>query len=132
MGSLMCGSGLRSSECLRLRVQGVDFEYRQHVVRNGKRGKDRVSVLPATVIPALERQLEYVRTVFELDRREGSSDVSLPPALTRKYPSAPKEWPWQYLFPSGKRSRSLYTGELLRHHVYPDTIQRAPCRSCSA
>jgi integron integrase len=129
MASLMYGAGLRSAECLRLRVQDLDFEYRQLVVRNGKGGKDRVSVLPAAVIPALKRQLEYVRTLFELDRREGNRSVSMPPALTRKYPAAPGQWPWQYVFPSRKLSRSPYTGEMLRHHVYPDTIQRAMQRA---
>ncbi len=125
MASLMYGAGLRSSECLRLRVQDLDFEYRQLVVRNGKGGKDRISVLPASVVPALEKQLDYVRTIFELDRREGNGGVSMPLALTRKYPLAPKEWPWQYVFPSRKLSMSPYTGAFLRHHVYPDTMQRA-------
>ncbi|MDH3692107.1 MAG: integron integrase [Gammaproteobacteria bacterium] len=125
MASLMYGAGLRLSECLRLRVQDIDFSYKQIVVRDGKGKKDRVTMLPATLIPQLRRQLEYSRSLFEEDRRNGGNGVSLPFALARKYPQAATEWRWQYMFPSKKWALDPRSGKWLRHHQHQSSIQRA-------
>lgn len=125
MASLMYGAGLRLSECLRLRVQDVDFTYKQIVVRDGKGKKDRVTMLPATLIPQLRRQLEYSRFLCEKDRRNGGNGVSLPFALARKYPQAATEWRWQYIFPSKKWALDPRSGKWLRHHQHQSSVQRA-------
>ena len=121
---LLYGSGLRISECLRLRVKDVDFQRRELTVRMGKGRKDRVTVLPDRVIAALERQLEQVRLVHEQDLAEGYGKVSLPRALSRKYPKADREWIWQYVFPSTQRSRDPRSGDIKRHHLDPSSIRR--------
>lgn len=94
MASLMYGAGLRVTECLRLRVKDIDFGMRQVVVRDGKGQKDRSTPLPATLIPAIERQLDHVKRLREKDLADGYGDVSLPFALARKYPNAPRELAW--------------------------------------
>jgi integron integrase len=96
---LLYGSGLRLMEALRLRVQDLDFGMRQLTVRDGKGSKDRFTVLPETVIPALKEHLERVRRLHEKDLAEGGGSVYLPGALERKYPHAAREWGWQYVFP---------------------------------
>ena len=121
---LLYGSGLRISECLRLRVKDVDFQRRELTVRMGKGRKDRVTVLPDRVISALKRQLEQVRLVHEQDLAEGYGKVSLPRALSRKYPKADREWIWQYVFPSTQRSRDPRSGDIKRHHLDPSSIRR--------
>jgi integron integrase len=97
---LLYGSGLRLMEALRLRVQDLDFGMRQLTVRDGKGSKDRFTVLPETVIPALKEHLERVRRLHEKDLAEGGGSVYLPGALERKYPHAAREWGWQYVFPA--------------------------------
>jgi integron integrase len=123
--SLMYGGGLRVTECVRLRVKDVDFDYRQVTVRDGKGSKDRFTILPSVTGASLRQQLERVRVLFEADRRAGRPGVSMPPALARKYPSAPREWGWQFVFPARSFCRSPYTGEWVRHHLLPEAIQRA-------
>ena len=125
MASLMYGAGLRQIECLSLRVKDVDFAYRQILVRDGKGGKDRVTMLPEPVVQPLQSHLGRVRTLQQRDLAEGYGEVSLPFALARKYPRAGYEWGWQYVFPSGSRSSDPESGVIRRHHVYPDTIHRA-------
>lgn len=125
MGSLMYGAGLRVLECLRLRVKDIDMNYRQITVHDGKGHKNRRTVLPDSITERLEEQLIRVRKVHESDIDAGIRGVSLPYALTRKYPQAGNEWAWQYLFPSSKRSKSPYTGERERHHADQKGIQRA-------
>jgi integron integrase len=100
IGSLLYGSGLRVLECLRLRVKDVDLSYRQILVRDGKGAKDRVTMLPEKLIGPLQRHLESVRRLHARDMRDGYGEVQLPYALARKYPSAGREWCWQYVFPS--------------------------------
>src|SRR5439155_647763 len=97
---LLYGSGLRLLECVRLRVKDVDFAANQITVRSGKGDRDRVTLLPAAVQPALHRQLERVRGQHERDLRAGSGWVELPYALSRKYPNAGREWLWQWVFPA--------------------------------
>jgi len=122
---LLYGSGLRLMECMRLRVKDIDFERRAIFVRDGKGGKDRVVTLPDDLIPALRSRLEYVRILHDKDLKDGFGAVSLPHALARKYPNAPKEWAWQYVFPSSRRSINPRTGTEGRHHLDESVIQRA-------
>ncbi len=122
---LLYGTGMRLMEAIRLRVQDVDFEYRQIVVRSGKGGKDRVTVLPESLTEALRRQLAHARRVHESDVREGFGCVYLPFALERKYPSACHEWRWQYVFPSISRSTDPRSGVIRRHHLDEKNVQRA-------
>ena len=125
MAQLMYGSGLRVMECVRLRVKDIDFAYRQIVVREGKGGKDRITMLPAIVIDHLKRHLEKVKALHELDLKAGFGSVFLPNALERKYKHADRSWGWQYVFPSSKRSIDPRSGAERRHHVHESVIQRA-------
>ncbi len=129
MASLLYGAGLRLQECLMLRVKDVDFAYRQVLVRDGKGGKDRVTMLPEGAVQPLQAHLGKVRTLHRLDLAEGYGEVWLPHALSRKYPRAGYEWGWQFLFPSKTRSADPESGVIRRHHVYPDTMSRAHCQA---
>ena len=124
MASLLYGAGLRLRECLTLRVKDVDFGYRQILVRDGKGGKDRVTILPTPVIEPLQAHLIRVKALHERDLAEGYGDVELPDALARKYPRAPYEWGWKFVFPSYKRSVDPRTGVIRRHHVYENYLIR--------
>jgi integron integrase len=104
MARLLYGSGLRLMECVRLRVKDLDFEYRQVIVRDGKGEKDRITMLPSSLILPLQQHLETVRAIHQQDLRDGFGAVYLPYALERKYPNAAREWIWQYAFPSSKIS----------------------------
>lgn len=124
--SLMYGSGLRLMECLRLRVQDLDFARRELTVRSGKGDKDRRTVLPATLEPALRVQLERVRELHREDACSGEWEgVYLPHALARKYPGASKLVAWQYVFPATRRARDPRDGAIRRHHLDEKAIQRA-------
>ena len=125
MASLLYGSGLRLIECLRLRVHDIEFERKQIMVRNGKGGKDRVTVLPEPVEGALRRQIERVRIIHEEDLSDGFGSVYLPFALERKYPNAAQAFGWQYLFPADKLSRDPRSGKTRRHHLGEKVLQRA-------
>jgi integron integrase len=125
MASLLYGSGLRLLECLRLRVHDIEFDMRQIIVRNGKGGKDRVTVLPDPVIEPLKRQIEQVRIIHEADSSGGFGEVYLPFALKRKYPNAAKAIGWQYLFPADNRSCDPRSGKTRRHHAGEGVLQRA-------
>jgi integron integrase len=124
MASLLYGAGLRLRECLTLRVKDVDFEYRQILVRDGKGAKDRVTMLPQAVVEPLRRHLARAKLLHERDLAEGFGDVELPDALARKYPRAPYEWGWKFVFPSHKRSTDPKTGAIRRHHVYENFVIR--------
>lgn len=129
-GRLMYGAGLRLMEALRLRVKDVDFNYRQLVIRDGKGGKDRVTVFPDSLREPMQCQLAKVERLHEEDKRNGFGRVYLPNALDRKYPNASRELAWQYLFPSLRLSadpREL--GVLRRHHVNEKSVQRAVKRA---
>jgi integron integrase len=125
MASLLYGAGLRLMECLRLRVKDVDFAYRQILVRDGKGGKDRVTMLPEVAIDALHRQLGEAKRWHGVDLREGFGEVHLPFALARKYPRVGYEWGWQYVFPSGKRSPDPDDDVIRRHHLDESVLARA-------
>ena len=121
----MYGAGLRLLECLRLRVKDIDFEYRQITVREGKGGKDRVTVLPSVVEEPLKEHLEAVKIRHEIDLKTGGGYVTLPGRLEVKYPDAHREWCWQWVFPAFRKYRDPATGRLYRHHLYETVIQRA-------
>jgi integron integrase len=124
IASLLYGSGLRVSEGLGLRYKDVDFHYRQLCIRDGKGRKDRVTVLPDTVVAPLRAQLERVRLLHRCDVERGFDGCSLPCALSRKYPNAARELAWQYVFPSRLWARDPRSGRRLRHHAYPQTSSR--------
>lgn len=125
MASLMYGTGMRVSECVRLRVQDVDFGYRQITVRSGKGNKDRLVPLPQRLMGDLREHLERVKTLHEDDLRDGFGEVWLPPALARKFGSAARGFNWQYVFPSARLSNDPRSGELRRHHVHASSLQKA-------
>jgi integron integrase len=125
MAGLLYGAGLRLRECLKLRVKDLDFEYRQVMVRDGKGAKDRVTVLPRSLIEPLKAHLERVKAVHESDLASGHGDVELPDALARKYPRAPYEWKWKFIFPSPRLSIDPATGVIRRHHVYENFLMNA-------
>lgn len=125
MASLMYGTGMRLMECVRLRVKDMDFARREITVREGKGNKDRVTMLPTSLIVALQTHLERVKQRHGQDIEEGFGDVYLPHALARKYPNAPKEWSWQYVFPAKHRSVDPRSGDMRRHHVDEQGYQRA-------
>lgn len=124
MASLMYGAGLRLSECLRLRVQDIDFGANEILVRDGKGGKDRVTMLPASLKGPLVDQLRRAKAVHERDRQAGWGQAPLPDALSRKYTNAATDWRWQWVFPQPQRWRDPKTGQQGRHHVHPTVLQR--------
>ena len=121
---MLFGSGLRLKECLRLRVKDVDFAMNQIVVRSGKGFKDRVTIFPDSLKPEMGKHLENVKQQHEDDLSCGFGSVYMPYALARKYPSASRQWGWQYVFPASKISADPRSGEMRRHHVYDRSIQR--------
>ncbi|WIG56684.1 MAG: Integron integrase IntIPac [Rhodanobacteraceae bacterium] len=125
MAGLLYGAGLRLMECVRLRVQDVDFVRREITVRRGKGGKDRRTMLPAMVVDALQGQLAEARRTHERDLAAGFGAVWLPDALARKYPNASREWAWQYVFPASSRSIDPRSGVERRHHLDETVLQRA-------
>ena len=125
MASLMYGAGLRLMECLRLRVQDLDFSRNEILVRDGKGAKDRITMLPKSLKMPLQEHLKQVKTIHERDLTEGWGRVLLPGALDRKYPNAPKEWRWQWVFPQENRWKNTKTSEEGRHHVHETILQRA-------
>jgi integron integrase len=125
MARLLYGTGMRLMECVRLRVKDVEFERREILVRSGKGDKDRVTMLPDSLIDALRAHLGRVREVWLADRAMGRPGVELPSALARKYPNAPEEWGWFWVFPSRAESTDPRSGITRRHHVYEQNLQRA-------
>ncbi len=123
--SLLYGAGLRLMECLRLRIKDIDFSLNEITVRQGKGGKDRRTLLPESVKDPLKEHLGRVRSIHEQDLSDGYGRVQMPNALDRKYPKAPLDWRWQWVFPQGNRWRNTKTGEQGRHHIHSTIIQRA-------
>ena len=122
---LLYGSGLRLMEALRLRVKDLDVERRELTVRDGKGGKDRLTLLPQSLVPALQEHLLQVRSIHQSDLNAGWGRVLMPYALERKYPNASREWGWQWVFPQQKRWRDPATGHQGRHHLDPSVVQKA-------
>jgi integron integrase len=125
MASLLYGAGLRLMECVRLRVQDVDFVRHEITVRHGKGGKDRRTMLPVMAVEALQGQLAEARRLHERDLAAGFGRVWLPHALDRKYLGAAREWAWQYVFPARQRSVDPRSGIERRHHLDETVLQRA-------
>jgi integron integrase len=125
IASLLYGTGMRIMECLRLRVQDVDIKRSEILIRNGKGSKDRVTMLPLSLVAPLQAHLLKVRELHENDLTQGFGAVFMPFALERKYPAAAKEWIWQYVFPAAKLSTDPRTKIVHRHHVPEQSIQRA-------
>ncbi len=125
IANLLYGTGMRVQECLHLRVKDLELSRREVLVRDGKGSKDRVTVLPASLLPTIEAHLGHVKLLFDADRSAGRPGVSVPYALRHKYPQAAISWGWQYVFPARSFCRDPYSGELVRHHLHPQTMQRA-------
>jgi integron integrase len=125
MASLLYGSGLRLLECASLRVKDIDFGGQQLLVRRCKGQKDRVTILPLSLVEPLEAQLALARTRHERDLLEGAGHVQLPGALRTKFPNASREWPWQWVFPATRRYVDTTSGEQRRHHIHETALQRA-------
>jgi integron integrase len=123
--ALLYGTGMRLLEALRLRVKDVEFVRREVLVRHGKGGKDRMTVLPENLILPLQQQLAKARALHQRDLQEGYGEVWLPTALDIKYPNAPKLWGWQWVFPSAQRSTDPRTGKTHRHHLNEASVQKA-------
>ncbi|MGI8917093.1 MAG: integron integrase [Pyrinomonadaceae bacterium] len=125
IGSLLYGAGLRLNEAIRLRVKDIDFAANQITIREGKGDKDRVTMLPQTIRSSLQQQLLKVKVLHDKDAQAGFGRVFLPYALARKYPNADSAFAWQYFFPALKRSIDPRSGEERRHHIPPESVQRA-------
>jgi len=125
MARLLYGTGMRLMECCRLRVKDIDFGQREILIRDGKGGKDRVTMLPDTLVQTLQAYLAKRRLLYQDDLAKGMAEVFLPDALARKYPSAASEWAWQYVFPSGSYSLDPRSGRERRHHIDEKLLQRA-------
>ena len=125
IAQIMYGSGLRIMETMRLRVKDIDFENHQIIVRDGKGGNDRPTMLPELVIKPLQNHLQQVKLIHEKDLADGFGTVYLPFALDRKYPNAKKEWIWQYVFPATTRFKDTETGIIGRHHLHETAVQKA-------
>jgi integron integrase len=122
---LLYGGGLRLLESLRLRVKDLDFQRCELTVRRGKGDKDRITMLPQSVLGPLQRHLAKVESIHKKDLEEGYGRIDMPDALARKYPNANREWRWQYVFPQANRWRNTKTGEQGRHHMDESLVQRA-------
>jgi integron integrase len=122
--ALTYGTGMRRSDVLRLRVQDIDFDRRVITIRDGKGGKDRTTMLPASLERGLQAQLARRAQMHAVDIARGMVDVELPHALARKYPNAPREWAWQWVFAADDYSTCPRTGSIRRHHLHEKTLNR--------
>lgn len=124
ISKLLYGSGMRLSECLGLRVQDIDLDYRTITVRDGKGEKDRITILPDKIIAELKQQIQRVKNLFIRDRAKKNVEVPLPYALDRKYPNASKEFNWQYIFPAKSLVYVKESKKNLRVHLHQSTFQK--------
>ena len=122
---LIYGTGMRIMECLRLRIKDIEFERCEIVIRDGKGGKDRMTMLPKSVARPLQEHLARVKLLHEQDLRDGYGEVYMPFALARKYPGAARSWAWQYAFPAARISKDPRSSRLARHHADEKAIQRS-------
>ncbi|MGH8528980.1 MAG: integron integrase [Nevskiales bacterium] len=128
---LLYGTGMRLMEGLRLRIKDIELEQRQITVRDGKGGKDRVTVLPDKLLEPLRAHLAVRRSVFERDRLAGKASVWMPEGLVRKYPKAETDWAWQYVFAADGFSADPRSGKIRRHHINEQQVQRAVKRAAT-
>jgi len=124
IGNLLYGSGMRLMECLRLRVQDIDFSYQRITVRGGKGDKDRVTILPQMIVGPLQAHLSAMEERHRVALAAGYAGVELPPSVAHKRPGATLEWAWQYVFPALHASQDPRSGAKRRHHVMEDSVQR--------
>jgi integron integrase len=129
---LLYGTGMRLMEGAQLRIKDIDFQRREITIRQGKGGKDRLTMLPLSLVQPLRDQLAYAKALYEDDRRHRRHGVMLPGALERKYPAAGTQWGWYWAFPSDHESMDPRSEIIRRHHVYEQTIQRAIKRAVLA
>lgn len=129
VAGLLYGAGLRLLEALRLRVKDMDFGRNELTVREGKGGKDRITVLPLAVREPLRLHLRSVRLLHDTDLLAGYGAVRLPEALAIKYPAAARAWGWQYVFPAPNRYRDRTSGGVYRHHLHESVVQKAVRRA---
>jgi len=125
MMQLIYGCGLRGIECLRIRIQDIDFDRGRITIRNAKGGKDRITLFPPELKEILKVHIDKVRELHDADLQQGYGKVAMPYALARKYPNQASSLNWQFLFPSNKLCTNPDTGEMTRYHVHKDTLQRA-------
>src|SRR5712691_7691371 len=125
MASLMYGAGLRLLECVELRVKDLNLDRSEMTVRDGKGGKDRVTMIPASLKAPLASHLSRVKAQHDADLAAGRGSVALPGSLRAKYPNAPLEWAWQWVFPATRFYVDQATGERRRHHLHESVLQRA-------
>jgi integron integrase len=125
MASVLYGTGMRLMECLRLRVKDIDFARNEIIVRDGKGGKDRRTMLPGSLAEPLRRAIERARILHEADIADGGGEAVLPHALARKYPRAGRDFAWQYAFPSARLARDPRDGKVRPHHVDDAVLSRA-------
>ena len=130
IAKILYGTGMRLMEVIRLRVQDVDFDRNEIVVRFGKGAKDRVTMLPTAIQSELKHHLAVRQDLFDADRKKNQQEVYLPEALARKYPNAGREWRWQYVFVSMRLSQDPRSNVVRRHHRDEKTIQRAMKKAC--
>jgi integron integrase len=121
---MVYGTGMRIMECMRLRVKDIEFERGEIVIREGKGFKDRITMLPKSVVRPLQEHLVRVKLLHEQDLHDGYGEVFMPYALARKYPNAGRSWIWQYAFPSAKISKDPRSSRMARHHADEKAIQR--------
>jgi integron integrase len=132
MAQLLYGSGLRVMECVRLRVQDVDFDHRCLVVRESNGQQDRITLLPDTLHKPLRQQLRSARALHENDLENGDGEVYLPEALAKTSPNARREWDWQYVFPAQQLSKDPHSEKIRRHHLGENGLQKAVKRAAKA
>ena len=125
MSKMLYGCGLRLMECIRLRIQDLDFGQSLVYIRDGKGGKDRVVVFPQSIREDLQTRLDRVKKIHDEDVLQGHGHVYIPEALSRKYPNAAREFRWQYVFPAKKLSTDPRSGVMRRHHVLESGLQKA-------
>ena len=125
IASMLYGGGMRVLECLQLRIKDLELSRRELLIRDAKGQKDRVTILPDSLVPHLRDHLQRVRVLFDADRDAGRPGVSSPFALKRKYPQAETSWGWHWVFPATSFCVDPYSNELARFHLHPQNIQRA-------
>ena len=125
LARLLYGTGMRLMEGMRLRIKDVDFDRHVIIVREAKGGKDRVVMLPHSLVPALRVQMLTARAQWEADRQAQRRGVETPHALEKKYPKIGHSWGWFWMFPSPTLSIDPRSGVERRHHLYEDRVQRA-------
>lgn len=132
MTQLLYGTGMRLMECVRLRLKDLDLARVEILVHQGKGGKDRVTMVPRALVPALRTQLARAQVLWHADRAAHAPGVELPHALATKYPQAGTSWGWFWVFPSDKLSRDPRSHVERRHHVHEESLQRAVRRAVRA